>query len=279
MAASTNNNPPVALVTAGSAGLGAAVATLLARNGMRVAVNYHGNAAGAAALVAHLQAVSPFAPQGGRTDYHAVQADLARRADVQRLVADTVAVFGTNKIDVVFSNGGWTRMRDLLDLDDNLDDEDWDRCFTMNVKSHLWLMHAARPYLEAAYDDEGRGAASFITTASLAGVKVSGSSLAYAVTKAAQLHLAKGLAMIAAPKIRVNSVSPGLLLTVRRWAVEWAPGKIQTGRLTWFDYLLQEWGLRFPPEKIEAMQQGSKLKRLATVDVSTYCSLLLSKPP
>lgn len=99
-------------------------------------------------------------------------------------------------------------------------DEDWDRCFTVNVKSHLWLMHAAKPYLSAGWDDddaEGGGAQEsgcFVTTASLAGVKVSGSSLAYAVTKAAHLHLAKALAMLAAPKVRVNSVSPGLLLTV-----------------------------------------------------------------
>lgn len=208
-------SPPIALVTAGSAGLGAAVATLLARNGMRVAINYHGNEERAADFVSQLQTKeTTLPPQEGRVDYHAIKADLASRADVQRLVEETASVFATKQIDVVFSNGGWTRMRNLMDLDDNLDDEDWDRCFTMNVKSHLWLMHAARPYLEAAYNDEA-GAASFITTASLAGVKVSGSSLAYAVTKAAQLHLAKGLAQIAAPKIRVNSVSPGLLLTVR----------------------------------------------------------------
>lgn len=210
--------PPIALVTAGSAGLGAAVATLLARNGMRVAINYHGNAERAAALVDHLRSVSTITASsgGGSNDnnYHAIKADLADRSDVQRLVEETVAAMGTRRLDVVFSNGGWTRMRKLMDLDDNMFDEDWDRCFTMNVKSHLWLMHAARPYLEAAYTEDA-GAASFITTASLAGVKVSGSSLAYAVTKAAQLHLAQGLALIAAPKIRVNSVSPGLLLTVR----------------------------------------------------------------
>lgn len=230
---SSSSDPPVALVTAGSAGLGAAVAELFARSGMRVVINYHGNAQRADDLVAKLRSASPLAPQPGRVDYHAVRADLSVRADVERLVADAVAVLWPpegeeqqqqqqqqddqarprRRLDVVFSNGGWTRMRNLMDLSDNLDDDDWDRCFTMNVKSHLWLMHAARPHLEAAYDDE-RGAASFITTASLAGVKVSGSSLPYAVTKAAQLHLAKGLAQIAAPKIRVNSVSPGLLLTV-----------------------------------------------------------------
>lgn len=193
------------------------MAELFARNGMRVAINYHGNAQRAEDLVAKLKSVSSLAPKEGRVDYRAIKADLAVRADVERLVKETVSAMcpdpSTQQLDVVFSNGGWTRMTNLMDLEEAMVDEDWDRCFTMNVKSHLWLLYAAKPYLEAAYSEK-EGAASFITTASLAGVKVSGSSLAYSVTKAAQLHLAKGLAMISAPKIRVNSVSPGLLLTV-----------------------------------------------------------------
>lgn len=79
--------------------------------------------------------------------------------------------------------------------------------FNINVKSHLWLMQAAKKHL-----DESEGV--FITTASAAGMTPSGSSLAYSVTKAAQIHLVKNLAVMAAPRIRVNSVSPGLLLTV-----------------------------------------------------------------
>lgn len=212
-----SSRPLVALVTAGSAGLGAAVAELFARNGMRVVINYHGNAQRAEELVANLVSISTLSPRPGQVDFHAIKADLSVRTDVERLVTEAVAAMcphpSEQQLDVVFSNGGWTHMRNLMDLEDNMVDDDWDRCFTMNVKSHLWLMHAAKPYLEASYSED-KGAASFITTASLAGVKVSGSSLAYAVTKAAQLHLAKGLALIAAPKIRVNSVSPGLLLTV-----------------------------------------------------------------
>jgi NAD(P)-dependent dehydrogenase (short-subunit alcohol dehydrogenase family) len=113
-------------------------------------------------------------------------------------------------------------------------DEDWTKCFLYNVQSHLWLCHAARGQL-----DKSEGA--FITTASVAGIKPSGSSLPYAVTKAAAIHLSKSLAVICAPKIRVNSVSPGLLLT--------------------------EWGLKFGPEKIEKATEATKLKRLATVEV------------
>lgn len=63
---------------------------------------------------------------------------------------------------------------------------------------------------------------------------------AYSVTKAAQLHLVKALAKISGPAIRVNSVSPGILLT--------------------------EWGKRFPSEKLDAAKSKSTLKKLATVD-------------
>jgi NAD(P)-dependent dehydrogenase (short-subunit alcohol dehydrogenase family) len=66
--------------------------------------------------------------------------------------------------------------------------------------------------------------------------------LPYSVTKAAAIHLSKALAVICSPKIRVNSVSPGLLMT--------------------------EWGMQFPEEKREAARQATKLGRFATVEVS-----------
>jgi NAD(P)-dependent dehydrogenase (short-subunit alcohol dehydrogenase family) len=271
--------PLIALITAGSAGLGATVAELFAKNGMRVVINYANNAQRAEDFVARLKTITTLKPQDGRTDYHAIRADLSSRTDVERLVQEAVQAMcpqgqgreEKKKLDVVFSNGGWTQIRNLLDLEDNMFDEDWDRCFTMNVKSHLWLMHAAKPYLEAGWDDESRESGSFITTASLAGVKVSGSSLAYAVTKAAQLHLAKGLALAAAPKIRVNSVSPGLLLTVSPDASlfcfpnSYKPVEINL-RLTRWTPCNKEWGLKFPPERIQAMTEASKLRRLATVE-------------
>ncbi|KAK7432708.1 hypothetical protein QQZ08_000567 [Neonectria magnoliae] len=218
------SRPLVALITGGTAGLGAATARLFARDGMRVAVNYNSNADRAGAFVESCtrcrrcpvtRATSSPSPQ------------FWPYGTIQRVVA----VQG--QIDVVFSNGGWTQLRNIMNLDDNVVEEDWDRCFNMNVKSYLFLIHAAKEHL-----DKTEGA--FITTASLAGVKVSGSSLAYAVTKAAQIHLVKGLALAASPKVRVNSVSPGLMLT--------------------------DWGLSFPPEKQEEMRKRTKLGRLVTVD-------------
>lgn len=53
----------------------------------------------------------------------------------------------------------------------------------------------------------------FIITSSIAGIRLSGSSMPYSVTKAAQLHLMRCLASTQGPKIRINAVLPGLLLT------------------------------------------------------------------
>ncbi|OLN88493.1 Granaticin polyketide synthase putative ketoacyl reductase 2 [Colletotrichum chlorophyti] len=245
---------PTALITAGTAGLGAATAKLFAQNSYNVVVNYVNKADRAELLVQQLKSISPL--PADRQRFSAIQADLSRKAEASQLVQQAAEALG-GRLDVLFSNGGWTKLRNIQDLDDNVEEDDWDRCFNLNVKSHLFLMHAARPYL-----DEAEGA--FITTASLAGVKVSGSSLsplprafrarreqrgepvllyhteAYSVTKAAQIHLVKGLAIVAGPRVRVNSVSPGLMLT--------------------------DWGLQFPEEQRQAMQEKTRLKRLPTVE-------------
>ncbi|TVY85347.1 Granaticin polyketide synthase putative ketoacyl reductase [Lachnellula suecica] len=223
----------VALITASSAGLGAATAKELAASGIRVVINYNSNREKAAAVLKELQALQPSSSTSTDTEprFHIIRADVSQRASLISLVEETVKVMG--RLDLVVSNHGWTKIRDFANLDDNIEEEDWDRCFNMNVKSHLWLFHAARKYLE---ETEG----SFITTASVAGVIPGGSSMAYSVTKAAQIHLAKGLAKIAGPKVRVNSVSPGLLMT--------------------------EWGHQFPQAKIDKTTNKSVLKRVATVE-------------
>ena len=156
---------------------------------------------------------------------------MSSKPAVESLVSSTLSTFG--RIDVVISNAGWTRMTSFTDFSQQVDDADWDRCFVMNVKTHLWLAYAAK---DALSETEG----TFISTASVAGIKPGGSSVPYAVTKAAQIHLMKSLAVVLAPRVRVNSVSPGMLLT--------------------------EWGMRFPEAKREAAVKKTKLGRLATVE-------------
>ncbi|RAK81957.1 SDR family NAD(P)-dependent oxidoreductase [Aspergillus fijiensis CBS 313.89] len=222
--------PKVALITAGSRGVGAAVARALARDAhLRVAINYHSDHTAAKALVAELATLSPLPQDSAAPSFIALQGDMARREEITRVVAETVRAFG--RLDVVVSNAGWTRMTDFMDLNAADQEADWDRCFQVNVKSHFRLFHAARPYLDAV-------GGCFVATASVAGVKPSGSSLPYAVTKAALIHLVRSLAVIAAPNIRVNSVAPGVLLT--------------------------DWGRQFSEEKLRSVQEKNALKRFAT---------------
>ena len=145
-----------------------------------------------------------------------------------------ISTFG--RLDVVASNSGWTRVTTFDDMDDNMDDDLWDRTYRCDVKAHFWLMHAVKPHLEAT-----KG--SFVTTAGLAGVKPGGSSLPYAISKAAQIYLVKTLSKVCAPNIRVNSVSPALMLT--------------------------DWGLQFDEKEHLAQAERNRLKRLVTVQVPT----------
>ncbi|KAI0882879.1 short chain dehydrogenase [Annulohypoxylon maeteangense] len=230
---------PVLLATAGSAGLGAAVVRLFAKNGYRVVVNYAHNSERAAELIKELLVATN---QVDDNAYISIQADLAIKNDVERLVKETISYMG--RIDVVLSNGGWTRFTNMKSLDDNVSEDDWDRAFAINVKSHIWLLHAAKEAL-----DISRGA--YITTASIAGLSSNGSSLAYSVTKAAQIHMAKQLARMVGPRIRVNTVSPGLLLT--------------------------EWAERFTDDQKEAHRQKTALKRFVNIDDVADQVLTLAK--
>ena len=206
-------------------------------------INYANNETRAQELLKELHDIPVIArasQPNEKTRFAALRADVGDKPALQQLVKDTVSLFG--RLDVVVSNAGWTRITNFNNLEEGMVDEDWDKCFLYNVKAHLWLLYAAKEQLEK---NEG----SFITTASLAGVKPSGSSLPYSVTKAAAIHLSKALAVICSPSIRINSVAPGLLMT--------------------------EWGMKFPEEKREAAREATKLKRFATVEVSDPLALLL----
>ncbi|KAK4922538.1 hypothetical protein LTR66_016593, partial [Elasticomyces elasticus] len=233
----------------------------------RVVINYFSRKEKADALIAECQAIAPVSKpilsdtsstphtidshdsSGGMFHdnesprFHVIQADLSIKADAERLVKETLATMG--RLDVIVSNQGWTKLTDFMQLDQQVDEDMWDRCFNVNVKSHLWLLYAAREALE-----KSPGGGSFVSIASLAGVRASGSSLPYSVTNAAQIHLIKGLATICGPKIRCNSVSPGLMLT--------------------------EWGMKFSEEKRNAAANKAAGKALAEVeDVAESVAMLV----
>jgi ketoreductase RED2 len=189
----------VAVVTGSSSGIGEAVARRLAGLGASVVVN-------SASSVEAGQTVAESLP--GEALY--VQADISDQEQGRALIDRTLERFG--RLDVLVNNAGWTTVVPHHDLD-ALTDDILRRTFEVNVFGTWWLTKAAMPHLRAS----DRPAVVMVT--SLAGVRPQGSSIAYAMTKAALNHLTLLLAKACAP-VRVNAVAPGLVDTP--WTADWS---------------------------------------------------------
>ncbi|KAJ5275923.1 hypothetical protein N7534_010642 [Penicillium rubens] len=186
------------LITGGSRGLGALAAEKFASEGSNVAINYMSSKEIADKLASDIAS-----KYGVKTVV--IQGDAGVKDDCINAVKTTIEKLGG--LDIIISNAGWTKITNFGDLD-AMDDDDWDKCWSVNVKSSLHLFKAALPTFNA--NPEG---GVFLITASIAGIMPSGSSLPYAVSKAASIHLMKCLAKTQGAKVRVNAILPGLLLT------------------------------------------------------------------
>jgi len=182
-----------ALVTGGGRGIGRAIALGLAQEGAQVAV-LDILADNAAAVTREIEATGVKAL--------ALPADLTKRAQVDRAVADTLAQFG--QIDILVNNAGWDRMEMFLDSEE----ETWDKIIAINFKGLLYVCKAALPSMVA------RGQGKVISIASDAGRAGSTGEAVYAGTKGAIIAFSKTLAReMARHKITVNVVCPGLTET------------------------------------------------------------------
>ena len=188
----------VALVTGSSSGIGAAVVTAIAELGASVVVN-------SASSVAEGRQVAD-----GLPDAIYVQADVSDPESAKRLVAAAVERYG--RLDIVVNNAGTTAVIPHGDLDAPTTDI-WDRILRVNVVGPWNVIHAAAPHLRAAGDGI------ILNITSLAGVRPVGSSIPYAVSKAALNHMTVLLANALGPEIRVNAVAPGLIDTP--WTADW----------------------------------------------------------
>jgi 3-oxoacyl-[acyl-carrier protein] reductase len=183
-----------ALVTGGSGDLGSAICLALADAGCDVAVGYLDNHAGAIATRDAVEA------RGRKACM--VQLDQSDAAAVDPAVARAVADLG--RLDVLVNNAGWNIGIPFPALD-ALTAEVWDRIFDTNVRGPFQLARAAAPHMRR------QGAGRIVNIASVAGLKPTGSSIAYASSKAALVHLTRCLAVALAPDITVNCVAPGLI--------------------------------------------------------------------
>jgi 3-oxoacyl-[acyl-carrier protein] reductase len=215
----------VALVTGGNGGLGQRICHALAREGAHVAVMY---------ARSRDQAESVAGDLASRYQINAktFACDITDGAAVDRLVGEVNQAFGC--LDVLINDAAYNLSIPFGDLD-NLTPEVWDKIMAVNLTGPMLLTKAVAPLMKA----QGRGR--IVNIASVAGLSPTGSSIAYAVSKAGLIHLTRCMAVALAPETLVNCVAPGLLDGTRATA-----------------------NLR--PEQIERSAAASLLKRPADKD-------------
>jgi NAD(P)-dependent dehydrogenase (short-subunit alcohol dehydrogenase family) len=196
----------IALITGSATGLGAAIAERLAQRGAAALIlNYSKSAAEA-------QETAERCRKAG-AEVVVQQGDVASDADCKQL-ASAAERFG--KLDVLVNNAGTTKHVRHPDLD-GLSSDDFHRIYGVNVVGAFQMTRAARGLLERGAEASGR-ASPVVMVSSIAGVDGTGSSIAYAASKAAMNTMTLSLARALAPKIRVNAVCPGFIDT--RWFVQ-----------------------------------------------------------
>jgi 3-oxoacyl-[acyl-carrier protein] reductase len=183
----------VAVVTGASKGIGADIAKGLAAEGAAVVVNYASSKEGADRVVDEIKAAKGKAI--------AVQADVAKEADVKRLFDETAKAFG--QVDILVNNAGIYQFAPL----DEITEEQFHRMFNTNV---LGLLLATR---EAARHFNG-GGGSVINVGSAVTELHPPTSAVYTATKGAVDAVTRVLANELGPrKVRVNSINPGVVNT------------------------------------------------------------------
>jgi ketoreductase RED2 len=196
----------VALVTGSSSGIGAATARRLAADGATVVVNSSASVQAGQALAAELPSASY------------VRGNVADPAEAAEIVAAAVERHG--RLDILVNNAGTTVKIPHGDLG-AVTAEVWEKILGVNVIGTWNVTTAAVPHLQAAAASVPGGGASpaIVNVTSLAGVRPTGSSIPYAVSKAALNHMTLLLANVLGPGVRVNAVAPGLVDTP--WTADW----------------------------------------------------------
>jgi 3-oxoacyl-[acyl-carrier protein] reductase len=183
----------VALITGGTSGIGEAAAKELARRGWQVAA---------------------MARSKAHPEIFTVQGDIAQDADCRRAAKQVLDKWG--RIDALVNNAGTTKVVPHADLE-GLSAEDFERVFRINVVGPFQMARACAAALK-----ESRG--TIVNVSSVASLLGTGSSVAYAASKAALDTMSFSLARSFAPEVRVNVVAPGHTRTPWHEAARGAAG-------------------------------------------------------
>jgi 3-oxoacyl-[acyl-carrier protein] reductase len=185
----------VAIVTGGNGGLGQRICHALAREGVHLAVMY-------AQSREQAEGVAREMASSYQVNAAAFGCDITNQAQVEKLVDDVAKRFG--RIDILINDAAFNKSIPFTDLD-NLTLEVWEKIMAVNLTGPLRLIKAVAPIMKR----QGRGR--IVNISSVAGLGPTGSSIAYAVSKAGLIHLTKCMAVALAPEVLVNCVAPGLL--------------------------------------------------------------------
>ena len=191
----------VAVVTGGNGGLGQRICHALAAQGCHIAVVYAKSKDQAEGVAKDLQKYQVTAAT--------FACDVTKRDDVQKLVDDVVKRFG--RLDILINDAAYNKAIAFKDLD-GLTYEEWTKIIDINLTGPMLLCKAVAPVMKKG--GQGR----IVNISSVAGLGPTGSSIAYAVSKAGLIHLTKCMAVALAPEVLVNCVAPGLLEGTRATA-------------------------------------------------------------
>ena len=165
----------VAIVTGGSRGIGAAIALELAKNGVKIVINYNSNSEAADKMVAEINELG--------VEAYAVQADVSKSEDAARLVQAAVERFG--QLDILVNNAGITRDSTFK----KLSEEDWRKVIDVNLNSVFNTTSTALPHLTES--EAGR----IVNISSIIGQFGGFGQTNYAAAKAGLIGFTKSLAL------------------------------------------------------------------------------------
>ena len=187
----------VALVTGAQQGIGAAIARALAGEGADVAITWLDDQPGAESVTADIR-------KAGRRA-HLIKADVARLAEIEAMVAETVRILGTP--DILVNNAGVYPRVPLLEMRES----DWDHVLDINLKAGCFATIAVAKALIAA----GRKSGAVINLSSSA-IRGAVRGVHYSASKGGVVSMTRALALELAPHgIRVNAIAPGLTDTAQ----------------------------------------------------------------
>jgi 3-oxoacyl-[acyl-carrier protein] reductase len=183
----------VAVVTGASKGIGAGIAKHLAAEGAAVVVNYSSSREGAERVVSEITS------KGGKA--MAVQADVSKKRDIERLFNETKKAFG--KVDVLVNNAGVYEFSPL----EAINEEHFHKQFNLNVLGLLLTT-------QEAVKNFGNNGGSIINVSSVVSTLGVPAAAVYSGTKGAVDSITRTLAKELGPRgIRVNAINPGMIET------------------------------------------------------------------